>query len=76
MVLVSCEISVLGQAEVVVVKFEAPALLAAIEVKGFDRLAQVGELAQEEVPAAGHAAGSDRELTQTAESDLAKGALG
>jgi hypothetical protein len=54
-----------------VVEFESPAFLAPIEIEGLDLLTQIGQLAQEEVPATRRAADSDRQLAQAAERNLA-----
>jgi hypothetical protein len=64
----------LRKAEVVVVEFEPPAFLAAIQVERFYLFPEIGQLAQEEVPAGVDAADPDWELAQAAERDFAMGA--
>jgi hypothetical protein len=51
--------STFGQAEIVVVELEPAAFFAAIQVERLDLLAQIGQLAKEEMPAAGRPANAD-----------------
>ena len=59
-----------------VVEFEPPAFLTAIEVERFDLFTKVSQLAQEEMPAGIGPADPDRELAQAAERDFAVRAVG
>jgi hypothetical protein len=69
------QISAIGQAEVVVVEFQPPALLATVEVERLDLLTKVGKLSQEKVPAWVGSSDADRKLAQAAKSDFAVRAI-
>src|SRR3954453_23894238 len=61
------------QAEIVVVELEPPAFLAPVQVQGRDLLAEVGELAHQEMPAPRRPADPDGQLAERAEAELADG---
>ena len=75
-VIASSRFLAIGKAEVVVVEFEPPAFLTAIEVERLDLFPKIGQLAQEEMPARIGPADADRELAEAAERDLAVWAVG
>jgi len=63
--------STFGQAEVMVIKLEPAAFLAAVEIEWFDRFAKVSEFAQEKMPPSLDAADPDRQLSQAPERHFA-----
>src|SRR4051794_25830772 len=66
--------SFLRQAEVVVVKLEPAALLAPVQVQRRDRLSEIGDLSQQEMPAPRRPPDPHRQLAERAEAELADGA--